>query len=59
MSKGELKLLICKYLEHNFEVIYQPWHVHRDCMLHLSGWASYVARWTGFFGGPDLGLDLG
>lgn len=48
-----------KHLEEMFQVTYKPWETHRDAMLQKYGWCSYAGCWDCFFGGPDLGLDLG
>lgn len=55
----KLQLLLVKHFEWSFEVAYEPWTRHRESMLQQDGWCSYVGRWDCFFGGPDLGLDLG
>ena len=53
------QLLILKHFEQRFEVCYTTWDIHKRRMLQEDGWVYYVDSSNCFFGGPDLGLDLG
>lgn len=58
-KKPNKQLLTIKHFESKFQVNYKSWQAHKECMLQPCGWASYVAQWHCFVGGPDVGLDLG
>jgi hypothetical protein len=53
------QLFLLKHFEQIFKVYYISWESHKQRMLQANGWPYYVGRWDCFFGGPDIGLDLG